>query len=117
MLTGVRGTLIDFTADPFVKDEENCIRVEADGLLVIENGKIAAVGPYERLIKTYPRCPVVHYPGRFIMPGFIDAHVHYSQVRIIGSYGAHLLDWLDTYVYGEEEVRRGAHQLQRNPRT
>jgi guanine deaminase len=37
------------------------------------------------------------------MPGFIDAHVHYSQTHVIGSYGAQLLDWLTNYTFVEEQ--------------
>ena len=37
------------------------------------------------------------------MPGFIDAHIHYPQTRVIGSYGAQLLDWLHKYTFVEEQ--------------
>ena len=37
------------------------------------------------------------------MPGFIDAHVHYSQTQVIGSHGAQLLDWLTNYTFVEEQ--------------
>ena len=37
------------------------------------------------------------------MPGFIDAHIHYSQTQVIGSYGAQLLDWLHNYTFVEEQ--------------
>ena len=31
--------------------------------------------------------------GKLILPGFIDCHVHYSQLDIIAAYGEQLLDW------------------------
>ena len=37
------------------------------------------------------------------MPGFIDPHIHYPQTRVIGSYGAQLLDWLQKYTFVEEQ--------------
>ena len=37
------------------------------------------------------------------MPGFIDAHIHYPQTKVIGSYGAQLLDWLHNYTFVEEQ--------------
>jgi guanine deaminase len=46
--------------------------------------------------------PVIDYRGKILMPGFIDAHVHYPQVDVIASYGAQLLDWLNTYTFPEE---------------
>ena len=41
--------------------------------------------------------------GKLILPGFIDAHIHYPQTRVIGSYGAQLLDWLQKYTFVEEQ--------------
>ena len=43
------------------------------------------------------------HAGCLIMPGFIDAHVHYPQTQVIGSYGAQLLDWLHNYTFVEEQ--------------
>jgi guanine deaminase len=36
------------------------------------------------------------------MPGFIDTHVHCPQIGVIASYGAQLLDWLNTYTFPAE---------------
>jgi guanine deaminase len=106
MLKGIRGTFLDFVDDPFYEDEKKCIRFLADGLLVIENGTIKELGLYENIIDKYRYCRVEHYPGYLILPGFIDAHVHYSQMKIIASYGKKLLDWLGTYVFPEENKFR-----------
>ena len=43
------------------------------------------------------------HAGCLIMSGFIDAHVHYPQTQVIGSYGAQLLDWLHNYTFVEEQ--------------
>ena len=43
------------------------------------------------------------WSGKLILPGFIDAHIHYPQTRVIGSYGAQLLDWLHKYTFVEEQ--------------
>ena len=37
-----------------------------------------------------------------ILPGFVDAHVHYPQTGIIASWGKRLIDWLNTYTFPEE---------------
>jgi guanine deaminase len=37
-----------------------------------------------------------------LMPGFVDAHVHFPQTRIIGSATGPLLDWLERTVFPEE---------------
>jgi guanine deaminase len=38
-----------------------------------------------------------------ISPGFIDAHVHYPQLPVIGAGGKPLLDWLAAYTFPAEE--------------
>ena len=43
-----------------------------------------------------------HYPDSILLPGFIDAHIHYPQVEIIGAYGAQLLEWLNRYTFPAE---------------
>ena len=37
-----------------------------------------------------------------VIPGFVDAHIHYPQTRIIGSASGPLLEWLDTVTFPEE---------------
>ena len=37
-----------------------------------------------------------------MLPGFIDTHVHSAQLDVIGSWGAQLLDWLETYTFPAE---------------
>lgn len=74
-----------------------------DGLLIIEDGHVKAVGPYRKLAKTLnPRTPVKYFPNHLLVPGFIDTHIHYPQVDIVASYGEQLMDWLDTYTYPAE---------------
>ena len=75
-----------------------------DGAVRIENGEIAAVGEArailaQRAAGRRDRRP----PGKLVMPGFIDTHIHYPQTRVIGSYGAQLLDWLQKYTFVEEQ--------------
>jgi guanine deaminase len=45
---------------------------------------------------------VEDHRGKFLMPGFIDTHVHFPQIDVIASYGAQLLDWLEKYTFPEE---------------
>lgn len=48
-----------------------------DGVVVIEDGRIAAVGPSARV--TVPRDAIVRdAAGRTVLPGIIDSHVHMS---------------------------------------
>jgi guanine deaminase len=102
--TAVRGTLISFRDDPFLRDPETAFTCETDGLVVCHDGKILAVGSYDAIKDQLPPdCKVMHYPGCLISPGFIDTHVHYAQTPVIGAHADGLLDWLGKYTYPAEE--------------
>ncbi len=82
--------------------------LETDGLLVVgsnDQGRqvVQAVGPYEQLAKRYPDVPVQHFPGRIIAPGFVDMHIHYPQLDVIGSPAEGLLPWLESYTFPHEK--------------
>ncbi len=45
-----------------------------------------------------------------MLPGFIDCHVHYPQISIIGAHGEQLLDWLNKYTFvAEQKFADAAH--------
>ena len=74
-----------------------------DGLLIIEDGHVKAVGNYRTLAKTLrASTKITHYKNHLIMPGFIDTHIHFPQVDIVGSYGRQLMDWLQDYTFPAE---------------
>ena len=93
--SAIRGTFFDFVDDPwkYVGREQEAARFTFDGLLVIENGVIADFGDYAEISKRHPGVQVTHIKRRLILPGFIDGHVHFPQVRVLGAYGNQLLDW------------------------
>ena len=73
-----------------------------DGLLVVEDGHVAAFGAHDALAGRFASVPVTHFPGRLIVPGFVDTHVHYPQTDRIASHGEQLLAWLDRHIFPEE---------------
>lgn len=99
-----RASLLDFADDPRPhEDESRAARYVADGLLVVRNGKIAAAGPYSELAATLPAGTIVEdIGGKLLMPGMIDAHIHYPQTDIVASPASGLLPWLNTYTFPEE---------------
>lgn len=101
-LKAIRGSFLDFVDDPFYVPEIDSVRYLADGLLVLESGKIKAFGTYDALQAEYGHLPVTTYPDRLIMPGFIDTHIHYPQTEMIAAYGEQLLTWLNHYVFPTE---------------
>ena len=42
--------------------------------------------------------------GRVIMPGFVDAHIHYPQTDVVAAWGSQLLDWLNTHTFPAEQA-------------
>lgn len=81
--------------------EEGVVRHEPDGLLVVDGGLVVARGAYEALAPRFGDVPVTALGG-LVVPGFVDAHVHYPQVDRIASHGAQLLDWLERHIFPAE---------------
>lgn len=101
----IRGPALTFVDDPFVVGDAAAMRHEPDALIVIEDGKIAALGPAEQLLPTLDPSVTITSYGRdsLILPGFIDVHVHYPQTTMIGAHGEQLLDWLHRYTFVAEQ--------------
>lgn len=84
-----------------ITDKESYLYMENGGILV-ENGRILAVADGDTLLEAHPEVEVIDHRPNLLMPGFIDTHIHFPQVQVIGSYGAQLLDWLNTYTFPAE---------------
>ena len=101
-LHALRGTLVDFTDDPYLAGAGALRHIE-DGLLVIRDGHIDAAGPAPALLAALPAgTPVSDQRGKILMPGFVDAHIHYPQTDVIASHGKQLMDWLQIYTFPAE---------------
>lgn len=96
-----RAALLHALDDPSRAGPE-AIAYHPDGLLVVEDGHVAAFGAFDDLAPGLGRTPVEALPGRLITPGFVDAHVHFPQVDVIAAWGAQLLDWLNTHTFPAE---------------
>lgn len=97
-----RGRLLTPTAAPAggASAPGGAVRYLDDALLVVGgDGRIALAEPFT------PGAfagPVLDLRPAVLMPGFIDAHVHFPQTRIIGSASGPLLEWLERSVFPEE---------------
>ena len=77
-LHGIQGPYINFTADPFLYPEEECLEYCPDGLIVIEDGLIKLAGARTKVQKQINTdFPIRKYDNALIIPGFIDTHIHY----------------------------------------
>lgn len=100
-----RGSILHFLEDPGERDRAGAFEYHEDGLLVVEGGHVAGVGSAQQLL---PQLSSTTTPtdcsGSLILPGFIDAHVHFVQTDIVGAYGRRLLEWLQEYTYPAERA-------------
>jgi guanine deaminase len=100
-VTGFRGEILSLAHDP--AEAVDALRHDADGLLVVEEGRIVARGAFADISPRFPDLSVAQIDG-LIVPGFIDAHVHYPQLDRIASHGEQLLDWLERHIFPAEKA-------------
>jgi guanine deaminase len=96
------GQTLGFAEDPFHSDPDRAAVWDSAGAVLVEHGRIAALGPAAELRAAHPRARIVDHGRCLISAGFVDAHAHYPQTGIIASWGKRLIDWLNTYTFPEE---------------
>ena len=103
MLRAHRGSILHFLQDPDMARAEDAWAHYPDGLLVTEDDRVHSVGPASTLLASLPAdCPVHSHENAFIVPGFIDTHIHLPQMEVVGAHGEQLLAWLEKYVFPAE---------------
>jgi guanine deaminase len=86
-------------ADPFRTGIDGSYVWHEDGHVAVgSDGQIESVGSWSEA----PEGEVIALPGKLITPGFVDTHLHAPQLEMIGSYGGHLLEWLERYTFPTE---------------
>ncbi len=101
-MTLFRATVIDTPGDPFVGDCAEALHADPDGAVLVRDGVIAGRGPFRELRAEHPEEPLTDLSDGILLPGFVDTHVHYPQIRAIGGLGMPLLDWLERCALPEE---------------
>ncbi|MFQ5535722.1 MAG: guanine deaminase [Sphingomonadales bacterium] len=100
----IRGRVLTFVDDPATVGEAASHHYHEDGIVVVENGRIVARGDSASVLPTLAAETVIDdYSGCFVVPGFIDTHIHYPQSGIVASFGTQLLEWLEKYTFPEEQ--------------
>ncbi len=100
MTTLLRAQLFHTPKNPFT--EADALEVYGDGAVAFVGGRIRDVGAFGDLRAQYSEADVVDRRDCVLLPGLVDTHVHYPQVRIIGAMGLKLLDWLSERTLPEE---------------
>ena len=112
--TLLRGRTLSFLRWPQTIDDVSAYAYEEDGGLLLRDGKIVAAGSYADVVKKAgDGVKTIDHRPHLLLPGFIDTHMHFPQMQVIASYGAELLDWLNTYTFPEEKKFRDAQHGRR----
>ncbi|MEY2564461.1 MAG: guanine deaminase [Verrucomicrobiota bacterium] len=119
---GIRGFLID--APDF-----GSLRSHRDGAIIVQDGRIAEVGPYDDLRRRQRSEPIrwVDRGTVAIFPGLIDCHTHLPQYPAVARGESQLLPWLRENIFpvereftgpkAREEAPLFFHELARNGTT
>jgi guanine deaminase len=93
----IRGQILSFGAS------HHDVRHEGKGAVVIgDDGTILWGGPISLLPRNFQGLVTDDYGECIVMPGFIDAHIHFPQLRMLAAPGKDLLDWLMRFTFPEE---------------
>ncbi len=95
-------TLVHCTNDPWIMGA-SAVQVIDDGYIKVKSGLVDSIGAESDLTPDeLSQCNKVDYRGNYIVPGFVDGHLHYPQVGAIASYGEQLIEWLQKYAFPAE---------------
>jgi len=102
--TLLRGRLLSFKSAPSGQNDTEAFSYQENGAVLMMNGKIAAQGRYEDVLRQAPEgaTRTVDHRQHLILPGFIDTHIHFPQAQVIASWADQLLDWLNDYTFPAE---------------
>ena len=98
----IRGRLVRFCANPFSAVGSDALEIVEKGAVLIDAGKVVAMDEAQALASSHPTAPVVDHSDCLLMAGFVDGHMHYPQIDIIGAVNNGLADWLERYAFPQE---------------
>ncbi|MEK1930717.1 MAG: guanine deaminase [Pararhizobium sp.] len=100
----IRGRVLTFVNEPQGIDDTASYLAIEDGAVLVRDGKIAAVGDHADIRRIAGAdVTIADHRPHLVLPGLIDTHLHFPQTQAIASYGAQLLEWLNTYIFVEEQ--------------
>ncbi len=97
----IRAPFFHTPSSPF--SDPRALVWQEDGGLLVQSGLVVASGPYAEVRAGAPAGAVTtDWRAGVVLPGLVDTHVHFPQLRIIGGLGRTLLDWLEQVALPEE---------------
>ena len=99
----MRGAVLSYRDDPARVAPEHALRYHLRGAVAVDgDGRIAWRGPAARLPDRFRPLPEDDHGTALVLPGFVDAHIHFPQHRMLAAPGRDLLDWLQRFTFPEE---------------
>ncbi|WP_375386665.1 amidohydrolase family protein [uncultured Microbacterium sp.] len=98
-----RGHLIHIAGSPALDEAADALISEVDGVLAVDaQGRVAYAGAWRDLPPELAADVVVD-SGGYLLPGFVDTHLHYPQTFTTDAFGGgELLEWLERCVFPAE---------------
>jgi guanine deaminase len=86
----------------FGKSAHEVTHESKGGIVIGDDGTILWCGPVSLLPRNFQVLATDDYGDNIVMAGFIDAHIHFPQLRMLAAPGKDLLDWLTRFTFPEE---------------
>ena len=101
-LSAHQGEILHFLEDPAFGGTSH-YQYFPDGLLVVDDGRVAACGPSDELMAGLPPDAALYrHDHGLVIPGMVDTHIHFPQLEVIAAYGTQLIDWLQNHTFPVE---------------
>ena len=88
----------------FGERAEDLIHETRGAIAIGDDGRILFRGPLSLLPRAFDLSPREDFGTSLLMAGFIDAHIHFPQNRMLAAAAVDLLDWLSRYTFPEEAL-------------
>ena len=95
-----RSQVLHTPRSPF--EHTDALEAFSDGAVAVDGTKVEAVGDFLAVLRRFPDADVIDRREHLLVPGFVDTHVHYPQLPVMGAMGLHLLEWLEQRTLPEE---------------
>ena len=98
------GHIFHLAGSPTVTEAADTLVSIPDGALVVgDDGKVLFAGERYSLPGEYESATVHDQRGGYLLPGFVDTHIHFPQTYAGDSYGGgQLLEWLTRCIFPAE---------------
>lgn len=93
---------LSFTDDPLTGGAAAVVHHPQGAVVVDDAGRIVWSGAAADLPARHAAAPRIDHGDRLLGAGFVDAHVHFPQWRMLAAPGRDLLEWLERFTFREE---------------